>query len=98
MLLFFETFTNLLENLFYRLLIGIGISYTTYKSLDVLIETVKESVVSHYLQLDSSILSLLALTKIDEAITVIFSAFIAKMTLRGFVQGATTVFGFGGSN
>ncbi|MDH5939868.1 DUF2523 domain-containing protein [Vibrio splendidus] len=98
MLVFFEALGNLLENLFYRFLIGIGLSFTTYKSLDVLIETVKQSVVSQYLQLDSSLLNLLALTKIDEAITVIFSAFLAKMALKGFIAGSSTVFGFGGSN
>ncbi|MEZ8259376.1 DUF2523 domain-containing protein [Vibrio cyclitrophicus] len=96
MLMFFEAISNLLESLFYRFLIGIGLSFTTYKSLDTLIESLKQNVISQYLNLDSSILSLLGLTKIDEAITVIFSAFLVKMSLKGFVAGSSTLFNFGG--
>ncbi|WP_425609881.1 DUF2523 family protein [Vibrio aestuarianus] len=49
------------------------------------------------MSLDSNILSIIGLTKIDEAITIIFSAVLVKMALKGFVGGSTVVsnWGFG---
>ncbi len=97
MYIFFEALSKLLENLFYRFLIGLGLGFTTYQSLDALIEALKSEVISKYMSLDSNILSIIGLTKIDEAITIIFSAVLVKMALKGFVGGSTVVssWGFG---
>lgn len=87
---------SLLENVFYRVLIGIGLSFTTYTSLDQLLEILKNEVISQYMQLDSHILQLLGMMKIDEAMTVIFSAFVVKMTLKGFLNGSMMIAQFNG--
>lgn len=96
MAVFFRVLMLLLENVFFKILLALGLSFATYKGLDGLFDVVKNEVISNFMNLDSSLIQILGLLKIDEAITIMFSAYIVKLTLSGFVAGAKTSIGFGG--
>lgn len=89
----FGALAALLSNLFFQLLVGLGISTITYLGLDFLLEDVKTQIIKNISFLDNSLISILGIAKIDDAVTIIFSAFIAKMALQGFVNGQKSSFG-----
>ncbi|MHA2815001.1 DUF2523 domain-containing protein [Vibrio campbellii] len=86
----------LLESLFFKLLMALGLSYATYQGLDSLFGVVKQHVISNFMNLDNSLLQILGIMKVDEGITVIFSAYLVKLAINGFTAGAKTTMGFGG--
>lgn len=93
---FYRVLMLLLENVFFKILLALGLSFATYKGLDGLFEIVKSEIISNFMNLDSVMLQILGILKIDKAITIIFSAYLIKITLSGFVAGAKTSMGFGG--
>ncbi|MEC6897451.1 DUF2523 domain-containing protein [Photobacterium piscicola] len=90
----FEALRGLLMNVFYRITLGLGLTFTTYKSFDALIDGMKEYIVSSFQVLDNSMLNLLSMYRIDDAITILFSAFLVKLVFKGFISGSMTTLNF----
>lgn len=66
-----------------RLLAGLGFGYATYTGVKALIDSAESEVATLLGELSSEIVNLLAVMKVDSAITLLFSALIVRLTLQG---------------
>ncbi|MQQ99256.1 DUF2523 domain-containing protein [Glaciimonas soli] len=65
-----------------RVLLALGISFVTYQGLSVGTDALYASVQSSFNGLPSSIMSLMAYLWVDKAISTVFSAFTAALTIK----------------
>lgn len=71
-----------LGSLIGRAIIALGISFITYKGVSVGLDVVKNMVISSVSTLPSQMVGLIGYLWIDKGLTLIFSAFVAAMSLR----------------
>lgn len=72
-----------------RVLAGVGFTFVIYKGLDAVISAASAQMWAYLGSLPSSIMVILGLARIDDALTLILSAVAAKMVYQG-VSGAIT--------
>ena len=73
-----------------RVLISLGVSYVSFKGMDVLLASIKSLVSSNLSGLPVGVVGLLGLFKIGTMINILFSAITVRMTLIGLKSGAIT--------
>lgn len=76
-------FVFLVGSMVGRVLIALGMSFVTFGGISVLFSGLKSIVVSNLGYMPQKILLLLGYVKIDVAITMIFSAMVARLVLMG---------------
>jgi len=73
-----------------RVLISLGIGFVTYSGIDFLLNALKTQVVSGFGGLPATAVGILGLMKVDVAISIIFSALLARLVLNGLTSGKIT--------
>jgi hypothetical protein len=73
---------SVLSSIVGRVLIALGISYVTYKGLDLGVNWIKEEIVSNVGGMPAVTARFLGYFWVDRAITMIFSAFSAALALK----------------
>lgn len=71
-----------------RILISLGVSYVSYKGLDVLFSGIQTAIQSNISGLPSGVVGLMGILKIGTSINIIFSAIVVRLTLGGLTGGA----------
>ena len=71
-----------------RILISLGVSYVSYKGLDVLFSGIQTAIQSNISGLPSGVVGLMGILKIGTSINIIFSAIVVRLTLGGLTSGA----------
>ena len=71
-----------------RILIALGVSYVSYKGLDVLFSGIQAAIQSNISGLPSGVIGLMGILKIGTSINIIFSAIVVRLTLGGLTSGA----------
>jgi len=74
-----------------RVLIALGIGVVTYAGIDTAITAFKTQAFTYMAGAPSTVVNILYLTKVDQAITIIFSAYLGTVAMRG-IAGALTKF------
>ena len=65
-----------------RALAALGISFITFKGLDHALAYCKELVISNFHSLPPTVINILGMLRIGEALTIIFSCLVASMLLN----------------
>lgn len=71
-----------------RILISLGIGFVTYSGLDAAVDWAFDQVVSNIQGLPADVLQLLGVLQVDTAITMISSAYTARLALAGLSGGS----------
>ena len=71
-----------------QILISLGIASITYAGMDIAIDQFKGNALSALGGLPPEVLGMLAYMKVGQAINIIFSAMLARMTYNGMKSGA----------
>ena len=71
-----------------RILISLGVSYVSYKGLDVFFSGIQTAIQSNISGLPSGVVGLMGILKIGTSINIIFSAIVVRLTLGGLTSGA----------
>ena len=71
-----------------RILISLGVSYVSYKGLDVLFSGIQTAIQANISGLPSGVVGLMGILKIGTSINIIFSAIVVRLTLGGLTGGA----------
>jgi len=66
-----------------RALVAIGFGLVAYVGVGLLWDAIQDNITANLGQASSSILAILGLARVDDAIQVVFSAITAKLALRG---------------
>jgi hypothetical protein len=73
-----------------RVLIALGISYVAYTGISTALDALKAQIISEVAGMPATVLTVLSLLKFDVAISILFSAYAARMVLKGLSSGAVT--------
>jgi len=76
-----------------RVLVALGIGLVTYAAIDTGITAFKTQAFTYLAGAPATIVNILFMTKVDQAITIIFSAYLGTVAMRG-ISGAITKFAF----
>lgn len=76
-------FLNIAGSLVLRVLVSLGIGVVAYKGLSVTLGWLKAQAVSSISGLSGDILGMLATMKVGNAVSVVFSAMLARMVING---------------
>lgn len=71
-----------------QVLITLGITAVTYTGVDIAIDHFKASALSSFGGLPPEVLGMIAYMKVGQAINIVFSAMLARMTYNGMKSGA----------
>jgi hypothetical protein len=73
-----------------RVLISLGISYVAYTGISAALDAIKAQVVTWLTGAPATIVTIMSLLKVDVAVSIIFSAYAARLVLRGLSSGKVT--------
>jgi hypothetical protein len=73
-----------------RALIALGIGYVSYTGISALLNWIKSQVVSYLAGAPTNVVAIMGLLKIDVAVSIIFSAFAARLVLQGLTSDKVT--------
>ena len=73
-----------------RVLIALGIGYISYTGINALLTLIKSQVVSYLVGAPGTVVAIMGLLKIDVAVSIIFSAFAARLVLQGLTSDKVT--------
>lgn len=73
-----------------RALIALGIGYVSYTGISALLGWIKGQVISHLVGAPANVVAIMGLLKIDVAVSIIFSAFAARLVLQGLTSDKVT--------
>lgn len=82
---------SIVSSLVGRVLLALGVGFATYTGFDYLLDGVKQAIVSNFGNVPADMLAIVAALRIDQAITVILSAFAARFAINA-VMGANRKF------
>lgn len=92
----FGGFLTLMDSLVGRVLISLGFSFITYQGFDTALTAIKTMIIDNFGLLPPTISQIAGLMKVGTAISIIFSAYAARLAIDGLtggvrrlVQGAT---------
>jgi cell division protein FtsX len=77
-----------------KVLVALGLSYVVYQGIDVLFESAEAQIYASFGALPADLYGFLLLCGVDVAITILMSAFAAKLLLAGFQAGSKAVLGY----
>ena len=87
----------LLEALFFRLLVAVGIGIGTYVGVGSLFDSIQSNLIASFTGASADVLAFAYLLNIDRAINLVFSAIVARLTLAGMsALGSVSRFKVGG--
>lgn len=69
----------------------LGITFITYKGMQSLVDMLYDKVISQFDNMPSAMVSLMAILKIDTAIAIIFSAYVTRLAIQGFLNGFRSI-------
>lgn len=70
-----------------RVLLALGIGYVAYSGMDVLLDTLQGQVQAYIGGAPSDVLAILSLLKVDSSVSIIFSAYAARLVIGGLTSG-----------
>lgn len=73
-----------------RALIALSVGYVSYTGINALLTWVKTQVISYLTGAPGTVLAIMGLLKIDVALSIIFSAFAARLVLQGLTSDKMT--------
>lgn len=73
-----------------RALIALGIGYVSYTGINALLGWIKSQVISYLVGAPATVVAIMGLLKIDVALSIIFSAFAARLVLQGLTSDKVT--------
>lgn len=76
-----------------KLLIALGFGFITYQGVDALIGYVLQHAYANFSAVSPEMLGMLGLLKIDKALNVLSSAYVARLAIQGVTSGLMTKFG-----
>lgn len=71
-----------------RLMIGFGVAIATYSGLDATLGWLKSSAITNLSALPVNVIGLLGLMKVGVMLSIISSAYVARLTLAGLTSGS----------
>lgn len=80
---------NIAGTLAGRVLLSLGISVLTYSGLTVTLGWLKTGALANLSGMPSTVLGIMALLKVGECISMVFSAILVRQTLNGLSAGGT---------
>lgn len=69
----------------------LGITFVTYKGMTSVVDMLYEKVLSQFDNMPAALISLLAILKVDAAIAIIFSAYVTRLAIQGFLNGFQSI-------
>ena len=84
---FWGSLATVMGSLVGRLLLALGVGFTTYKGIDFAVGAVKSQAIAGVNSLPADALGLVGYLWLDKGLTLIFSAFAASLAMKG-VAGA----------
>lgn len=66
-----------------RVLLSLGVGFVAFNGVQSLMSSMKAQVISQFSGLPSTIVGILAVTKVDVAISIVFSAIAARLVING---------------
>lgn len=73
-----------------RILTALAISYVTYEGFSFLLDGTKSLIVGYVTGLPATILTIAGLLQLDTTISILFSAYAARLVVAGVTSGAVT--------
>ena len=73
-----------------RVLIALGIGYVSYSGLSALLDGLKSQVIGYLTGAPAQVVAIMGLLKVDVALSVIFSAYAARLILAGLTSDKVT--------
>jgi len=73
-----------------RVLLALGVSFVTYTGLSVGLDAAKDAVITNMVGLPAQTVAFLAWMKIDQGLSMIFSATAAALVIRGLTSAGIT--------
>lgn len=84
---FGQVLLGLCANLATRVLSGLGFGFLAYTGVDVTLGWLKSQMLAGFSGLTPTILGLISMMKVGEAINIVFSALLVRATIAGLSQG-----------
>ena len=79
---------NIAGSLIGRVLTALGVGVVSYVGVDLTLTYFKNSAVSAFTALPSSIVGLLSLMQVGSCVSMVFSAMLMRLTLQGLTSGS----------
>lgn len=73
-----------------RVLIALGIGYVSYSGLSALLDALKGQVIGYLTGAPAQVVAIMGLLKVDVALSVVFSAYAARLVLAGLTSDKIT--------
>lgn len=86
---------NIMGTLVGRVLISLGLSYTTYSGIDTLLENIHSQFLAQMSTLSGPSLQIIGVLQIGTSVNILVSAISTKLLLSGITSGAFTKFVLG---
>lgn len=91
LLMFFRTLAmgEVLKPLLKRIVMFLGFTAVTYVGVGALMESVKDQFIAAYSGIGADVLVYLSLAKVDQALSILLSAWAAKLTIKGLTAAGS---------
>ena len=73
-----------------RALIALGIGYVSYAGINALLGWIKTQIITYLTGAPATVVAIMGLLKIDVAVSILFSAFAARLVLQGLTSDKVT--------
>ena len=80
---FWSVFSSILVPMLVRAGIALGVGTVTYLGVKALVDSAKANIQSQFAGFTSDMLDVISVMRVDDAITVIFSAIVARLSIKG---------------
>lgn len=71
-----------------KILLALGISYVTYSGIQAGVDAAKAEVITRLTGLPQVLVQIAAATKVDVAVSILFSAIVARLLIQGLTGGS----------
>ncbi|MEQ1775539.1 MAG: DUF2523 domain-containing protein [Burkholderiales bacterium] len=70
-----------------RVLLSLGIGYVAYTGISALLDGAKAAAISYLQGAPANVVTIMSMLKVDSALSLIFSAVLARLVLKGLTSG-----------
>ena len=85
--LIWGAFLRVLPSITAQVLISLGISAVTYSGISLTLDFLKNEAIANAALLPADVIGMLATMKVGNAVSMVFSALVARMLVQGMVNG-----------
>lgn len=85
------SFYSMIGTLVGRVLFSLGMGFFTYGGISIMLDQIKAQVIANFSGAGGVILGILATAKVDQCISILFSAVLIKFTLAGMNKANGTI-------